>query len=86
MSEYKLDESGIYYFDELPKDVIIAEPSDFYDENKTLRVGLKYIIHGFYSGKYEIYKIHQGLDSEKLIEWFKENRIFMKKENKNGYR
>ena len=81
MSEtIKKDENtGIFYYDELPDTVRPATLEDFFQNNSFI-IGKWFIVHGFYSNKYECYKTKLGECYVMVLQFLNYNRIYVKKE------
>ncbi len=89
-TKLKTDECGFKYYDSLPINFVLAQAEDFFtkvavydDDNEFVtnriypKVGHAFLIHSFHYPVYWAYRLKKDFDITKLDPWFKENRVFI---------
>lgn len=75
--------AGIEYYKQLPEGWIPAKSNDFFklkDKVITPKVGMKFILHGYYDNRFEIYKVSEMFKLEDIEYWINDKRCFIQGE------
>jgi hypothetical protein len=68
---------GLWKYRTLPVGMRQATTKDFY-EGDQLKIGLKYLLHSFYTGQYESYTFSTRTNQENLRSFIENGRCFIK--------
>lgn len=90
----KNDECGFPYSEQLPENFVLATPEDFFQNvsvknwvgehhhfEVALRLDFPFAVLSFHSGLYELYRVREYFDPDKLEPWFQENHVFIYRNN-----
>lgn len=67
------DTNGFWYFPELPQCAVVATE----EELAAIKTGTPFILHGFYSEKYECYRATKNFKRSDYQAWIDEGRFYL---------
>jgi len=72
----KTDKHGFLYYDQLPDNTRLATMDDFHHQGNK-HIGMKFIIHGHYDKRYELYKVTENTTAGKLKSFIDNNMVYV---------
>jgi len=74
----KQDEFGHEFYESLPAGYRVAELSDFMKSDGKRKLGMEFLLLGFYWPVYQIYHVSATITREEITSFIEEGRCFVK--------
>ena len=71
--------TGFFYYDQLPENFRLALLSDFNNLSNCIETRKPFLVQGFYSGRFECYRVQLWFRVEKIKEWLEQGRVYVVK-------